>query len=226
LHKLPIDKISRKDVAACLATIKQRGDRAAVQARIALSSMFAWSIGEGICDSNPVIGTNAPATPPARDRTLPDAEIVEVWNACEADDFGRITRLLWLTGARRGEVGGMRWSELDPEAGTWTIPGSRTKNKRTHVLPLPPMAWKIIKEVHPRLDVDHLFGRGRNGFGGWTRNIAAMKKRMRPLPPFASRPWHKVNNLWASVSCFHLHITEGCGGQATETAAQPFGFAA
>jgi integrase len=182
LHKLPIDKISRKDVSACLSTIKQRGDTAAVRARVALSALYVWAIGEGIADNNPVIGTNAPAIPQRRERVLSDAEIIEVWNACQSDDYGRIVRLLLLTGARRSEVGGMQWSELDPEAGTWTIPGARTKNKRAHVLPLPPMAWQIVREVHPRLDVDHLFGRGVHGYNGWAMSAAAMKKRMRALP--------------------------------------------
>jgi integrase len=185
LHKLPIDKITRKDIAACLSTIKQNsGDVAAARARSALSALCVWAMGEGITDSNPVIGTNTPAIPQRRERVLSDAEIVEVWNACQPDDYGRIVPLLLLTGARRGEVGGMTWQELDPEEGTWTIPGSRTKNKRQHVLPLPPMAWEIIKQVHPRLGVDHVFGRGVHGFNGWAASAAAMQKRMRPLPPW------------------------------------------
>jgi integrase len=194
LGKMPIDKIGRKDVAACLTSIKQNsGDVAAARARSALSSMFAWAIGEGIAEANPVTGTNAPAAPQPRERVLSDAELVEVWNACQPDDYGRVIRLLIVTGQRRGEVGGMRWSELNPD-GTWTIPGSRTKNKRSHTLPLPRLAWQIIKEVHPRLDVDHLFGRGVNGLGGWSRSFEAMRERMRPLPD-----WH-VHDLRRSVA--------------------------
>jgi integrase len=151
-------------------------------------------MGEGIAEANPVIGTNAPATPQRRERVLSDTEIVEVWNACKPDDYGRIVRLLLLTGARRGEVGGMRWSELDSEQGTWTIPGARTKNKRPHVLPLPPLAWEIVKQVYPRLDVDHLFGRGVHGFNGWAVAAAAMKKRMQLLPAWT------VHDLRRSVA--------------------------
>ena len=32
-----------------------------------------------------------------------------------------------LTAARTGEVIGARWSEMDLEAGTWTIPAERMK---------------------------------------------------------------------------------------------------
>ena len=40
------------------------------------------------------------------------------------------------TCARRGEVAGMEWSEIDLETKNWTIPGSRTKNGKPHVVPL------------------------------------------------------------------------------------------
>ena len=42
--------------------------------------------------------------------------------------------MLILTGQRRDEVAGMRRSEID--GSTWTIPGTRTKNKQTHTVPL------------------------------------------------------------------------------------------
>ena len=49
---------------------------------------------------------------------LDDAELRIVWQA--ADDlsapFGGLVKLLILTGQRRDEVAGMRWSELDPGA--------------------------------------------------------------------------------------------------------------
>jgi integrase len=35
-------------------------------------------------------------------------------------------KLRLLLGQRGGEVIGMRWSEVDLQAGTWTLPGSRT----------------------------------------------------------------------------------------------------
>jgi integrase len=46
-----------------------------------------------------------------------------------------IFRLLLLTGARRGEVLGMRWADLDLAAGKWVKPGSTTKQKTEHEVP-------------------------------------------------------------------------------------------
>ena len=60
LHKLAIASIGRANVAATLSVMaKNQGSVTANRARAALSAMFRWAIGEGLCDSNPVTGTTA-----------------------------------------------------------------------------------------------------------------------------------------------------------------------
>jgi integrase len=168
LHGMPVEKITRRDVAArVLAIANECGGRTGVRARSALSAMFAWAMGQGLVEVNPVVGTNEPETGPARDRVLSDAELGAVWNAAgDSGDFGKIVRLLILTGTRRNEVGGMCWSELSD--GTWTIPGARTKNGRQHTLPLSGLAQSIIESVPEHVGRDLLFGeRSKLGFCGW-----------------------------------------------------------
>jgi site-specific recombinase XerD len=59
LHNMALSKIGRADVAAQLTTITEKnGPVTANRARSALSGLFAWAIGEGWCDTNPVMGTN------------------------------------------------------------------------------------------------------------------------------------------------------------------------
>ena len=82
---------------------------------------------EGLARANPTILAQALAENPARDRVLDDDEIRAVWHACQDDDFGRIIKLLLLTGCRRNEIGGLQWSELNLGAGVLTIPAARTK---------------------------------------------------------------------------------------------------
>src|SRR5262249_28842184 len=69
LHKKPILKIVRRDIAACLAEIEDaRGAVSAIQARARLSAMFSWAIAEGFeVAANPVLGTNRPAQPRSRE---------------------------------------------------------------------------------------------------------------------------------------------------------------
>ena len=50
------------------------------------------------------------------------AAIADIWHACLDDDFGRIVKLLLLTGARRDEVGHMTRAELNLTARLWSLP--------------------------------------------------------------------------------------------------------
>ena len=98
--------------------------------------MFRWAIGEGLCDENPVFGTNKREENGPRERALTDAEAASVFLACPDSDYGRIVRLLMLTGCRRDEIGSLQWSEIDLGAKTITLPATRTKNSQAHVVPL------------------------------------------------------------------------------------------
>jgi integrase len=110
LHNRPLDGIKRADVAARLQElVKAHGRTSAARARDNLSALFGWAMKEGLCEANPVIATNDPTDGmQARDRVLNDSEVRAIWNACQDDDFGRIVKLLLLTGCRREEVGGAR----------------------------------------------------------------------------------------------------------------------
>jgi integrase len=179
LHSMPIDRITRRDVAArLLAITRESGAPTAARARSSLSAMFVWAMGAGLVDANPVIGTNQPQLPPSRDRVLDDSELAAIWHACLDDDYGPIVRLLILTGCRRQEVGGMMWSEIDLDRGMWTIPAARTKNGRAHTLPLPPAALAIIKNVSRRDGRDYLFGERAAGFTLWSPEKRALDLRL------------------------------------------------
>jgi integrase len=175
LHNVPVHEIDRARVASCVRSIvRECGAPTAREARGTLSAFFAWAMGEGLAEANPVIGTNTPEMK-SRDRVLSDAELASVWRACQDNDYGRIIRLLILLGARRQEVGGMRFSELDLERDTWALPSERSKNARKHVLPLVPTAIDIINGV-PRVR-DQLFGVRANGFANWGENKKALDER-------------------------------------------------
>jgi site-specific recombinase XerD len=75
LHKLSVTAVNRAAIATQSNSIaKDRGPVAANRARSTLSAMFAWAIGEGLCDENPVIGTNKQEENGPRERILSDNE--------------------------------------------------------------------------------------------------------------------------------------------------------
>lgn len=178
LHRTPLHAVDRRQVAARLAEIAtEKGPYAANRARAALSAHFAWLIGTGAADMNPVIGVPKSAPEEARDRVLTEDEIKQILGACLADDFGRIVRLLLLTGQRRDEVAAMAWSEVDLAAAMWKLPAERVKNGRPHDVPLSDAALKLLAAA-PRLeDRALIFGQGEGGFSGFSRAKAAHDKR-------------------------------------------------
>jgi integrase len=189
--KKPIHEINRRAIAIRLTEISAvNGPVAANRARATLSAFFSWAMGEGIVEHNPVAGTNKAIDEDPRDRVLTDAELGAIWAACRDDEYGRIVKLLMLTGQRREEVGGMLWDELGIESGLWTMQGARTKNGKRHILPLVPEAIQILGTIkrRPRREsfLDRVFGTGEGGFGGWSKakiNLDAriVEARGRPI---------------------------------------------
>jgi integrase len=120
--------VSRANVSAALGAIaKDKGAVTANRARAALSAFFRWAIGEGLCDHNPVTGTNKQRENGPRERVLSDAELAATWLAAPDSDYGRILQLLILTGCRRDEIGSLKWSEIDMGARAITLCHSRTR---------------------------------------------------------------------------------------------------
>ena len=63
----------------------------------------------------------------------------------------------------------MKWSDIDLEARTITLPRDRTKNRQEHIVPLSGAAMEILSSVADR-NREHLFGRTRGvGFSGWAK---------------------------------------------------------
>ena len=180
LHGMPLDTITRRDIASRLVIIaRERGNPPAARARAALSSFFVWAMRMGVVESNPTIGTIKPPEGKPRERVLSDSELAAVWRACRDDDYGRIIKLLMLTGCRRAEIGNMAWSELDDSERptTFTIVGARSKNGKPHTLPVMPMMREVICGVPRMANRDQLFGLRTYGFTGWADGKVALDQR-------------------------------------------------
>jgi integrase len=181
LHGVAAADVTLAEVAKRLTVItKNSGSVTAGRARAALSAMFKWAMGQGLVPANPVAGTNRPTDSTPRDRVLDDAEVAAIWRACADDDFGRVVKLLILTGCRRGEIGALRWGEVDFAKRLLVLPAGRTKNKHAHVLPLSDAALAIIKSAPRVLGRDHVFGGGRSGAGftNWSTALSALNERL------------------------------------------------
>ena len=177
-HRLPLAQIDRRAVARLLAEIGvSSGPFAANRLRASLMTFFTWCMREGLIDSNVVIATNKNHEGGSRERVLSNDELRAVWAATSGgDQYSAIVRLLLLTGARRDEIGGLKWDEIDFDNAMISLPGERTKNSKPFDIPLTPTTLAIL-EAQPRRDRAFVFGRGQGGFSGWSKSKTELDRR-------------------------------------------------
>jgi integrase len=216
LHRLQLETISRRDIASCLASVRVNVGRvAANRARTSLSALFSWAMGEGLVESNPVVGTLR-VEEKSRERVLDPDELRLIWRALPASDFGSIMKLLALTGARAGEIAGLRREEL--RDGTILLPGSRTKNGREHLIPLSEAARAILTAALARHDEETrrlVFGRRVGPFSGWSKCKLALDQRITEVAGKPLAPWrvHDLRRSFATHAAgigIQPHIIEAC----------------
>jgi integrase len=138
-HLLPrfgsrkVRDVTRSDIEALHGALSEhpyQANRVLALASKALALAVAW----GWRDDNPAAGVQR-FHEGHRERFLDDDEIERlgvVLNTWPDRRIADVIRLLLVTGARRGEVLGMRWQDLKLESGTWTKPSAHTKQNRTH----------------------------------------------------------------------------------------------
>jgi len=85
---------------------------------------------------------------------------------------------LILTAARSGEVRGASWSEIDLEAGTWSIPAERMKASRPHRVPLSARAVELLEGL-PRFEGVELVFPGKSGKALSDMTLTAVLRRMK-----------------------------------------------
>ena len=159
LHVMPrwrgrlVRDIIRRDVLDLLDRVVDGGKPIAANRTLAaIRKMFNWAVARDIIAASPCAGVKPPTAERSRDRVLTDQELRAVWQAADkiGGTFGALVRLLILTGQRRDEVAGMRWSEIDLEGRRWTLGPERVKNNRPHEIPLSKPAIAILTAL-PRI---------------------------------------------------------------------------
>jgi integrase len=182
LHKLRLDQIDRRKVAALLGEIEtSSGPIARNRLRSSLSAFYAWAIQEGLVEINPVQGTGKADEGGSRERVLTQDELRQLWRNLGDDHFSDIIRLLLLTGQRRDEIGKLQWNEIDLKRAMITLPPERTKNGRQHDLPLSRQALAILERMPRRNSTDYLFGK-RAAFSDWGRAKQELDQRLGIAP--------------------------------------------
>jgi integrase len=114
------------------------------------------------------------------------------------DPFSDIILILILTGQRRSEVGGLRWDEIDFSRNLITLGPARTKNKRSHELPISNQVRAIL-ERQPRKG-EYVWGKCWNG---WSDGKRELDKRLNGM---AEWHLHDLRRSCATMMADRLNV--------------------
>jgi integrase len=174
----PITEIKRSEVVRLLDGIEDGSGPVMADRTLAIiRRVMNWHASRSDEFRSPIVRGMARSKNQARSRTLSDDELRLVWKA--QSPIAPMARFILLTAARRSEVSGMTWAEIDK--GDWILPAARNKTKVDLVRPLSSTALSVLKEaietshgaregsifkLHPSTALDRL--RAEVGFNDFT----------------------------------------------------------
>lgn len=145
LKRKPAMEIEAEDIEAAKAAAMKKGRaRTAGKLVVFLGAVLKAA---GRKNDNPAAGVARPE-PNRRTRRLNKEELAAVLRLLE-DRRGQFwpdfVALALMTGARRGALQAMRWSDLHLHDAVWTVPATWSKNGRELAIALPAKAVDILK---------------------------------------------------------------------------------
>lgn len=152
--------VTSDDVTRVTDKLVKTSPSAANHATVAIKTFFRWCVTQRkYLTHSPIEGMTLPATTSSRERVLTIPELQAIWKACGDDTYSKIIKVLMLTGLRRSEATHARL-----EADLVVVPAAYSKNKREHLLPVPPEAQNCLSEPLT--------------WSGWSKGKVALDKRI------------------------------------------------
>ena len=155
IGETPVSEVTSADVIWILAPIWHQKATTARKLRQRIRAVMEWAVAMEIRPDNPCdrIGPalGAQKYVVQHMRALPHRDVASAIEKVKASSSGPVVKLafefLVLTATRSGEARGAAWTEIDRDAGVWTIPTERTKTNREHRVPLGRRALEILDEA-------------------------------------------------------------------------------
>lgn len=145
IGRMPIDSIDQPEVMMCLSPIWTQKHETAMRLAQRIKTVLDVARSKGLrSGENPVVAIEeAGALPkvkarPMHHKAMQWKEVPAFYAALSTKRAMAAKALMFtdLTGARTGELLGMRWAEIAWEAGIWTCPQERMKIGEVHRVPL------------------------------------------------------------------------------------------
>jgi integrase len=137
-----------------------------------MAMIYSWAIRRRLLRYTPFVGLEKPFAEQKRSRTFTNDELRRLFEAFKLapKQIAGLWLLLFYTGNRLRETLKMEWSWIDREKKYLVLPGTVTKNKREHLVPLVPQAVKLLamlKELSG--ESPHVFPRPKGDAMNWVQ---------------------------------------------------------
>jgi integrase len=183
-----ISALTRKDLIEQIEALENAGKPgAATDLRSHARAWLEWAVSGGFVQFNVLAGLRRARSSRAerldgksKGKALSDPEIVALWNGVGMigviGAFGGLVRLGLLTGMRRNELAGLRWSDVREDR--IVLAPHATKTGAQHEIPLTVLMRNVLA-AQPRTTSDRIFPSWRTGaqMRGWTELVAAATRK-------------------------------------------------
>ncbi|MEO5773336.1 MAG: integrase arm-type DNA-binding domain-containing protein [Sphingomicrobium sp.] len=149
-----VSSIDGPAVREVLADIWTNKPETARRVRQRIGAVLDWAYSKGHRDSEAPMRSLSKGLPrqPKKDRHHAAMSFADVpaflARLREKETWGRLAlEAAILTAARSGEIRGAKWSEVDLEKALWTLPASRMKAGKEHIVPLSPAALRVFERA-------------------------------------------------------------------------------
>lgn len=164
IGKLKMSEVNKAHLVQLLDIIEDRNAITACNRTLSvLSKLFNFALERDAIKIPPTYGMKKRGVETVRKRTLSDNEIKQLWESLDDSPISMLLKFLLVTGQRTGEARFMEWIDIDMDENLWTIPESKTKNERIHIVPLSPLAMKILGEMKKKKNDNNYVFPGRKG---------------------------------------------------------------
>lgn len=156
LGRMPIAQIQPADVLAAVRKIERKGKLESARRTLQLAgAVFRYAVATARIASDPTRDLRGALIAPTVTHygaVIEPTKAGELLRAIDSYEGQEVTKFALQLAphvfVRPGELRQANWSEIDLEGALWTIPASKTKMRKDHLVPLSRQTLAILNDVH------------------------------------------------------------------------------
>lgn len=176
-----LDRVKPTDVEGMVLALRAAGksDATVRQVYTVLRAVLDAAVRDGLLGANPAEAVKRPGVARKEAKHLGGEDLRRLLDEGDKGRYGRLLRLLALTGLRRGEALALRWQDVDLDRGTLRVAGTLSRvngsltitepktDRSRRSVPLPLHAVEVLRRQKERQDEERWQAAGAKA---WTES--------------------------------------------------------